>query len=450
MDKLITVYIPSHNYGMYLDKAVKSILSQTYNNWELLIINDGSTDNTSEIMLKYQDNPKIELVNSNGIGLPAVCNLALNKARGDYIIRLDADDLANENLLLVLANSLNENPNLACVFPDYYYIDDFDDVYAHQVRPKIDNKKLMYDYPPNGACTLIKTSVLRKIGGYREDLGAQDGFDFWSKIIKDYEIKNIDLPLFYYRRHNSNLTNNSNKIQFAKRRIKRDFIKDEVLNFLPITAIIPCREGYDFLPNIWKEKINGKALIDYSIESCLNSNLINKIIITCDNLEVEKYIKKFKDEKICFYPRSKKSTIRESNLVPLISEIINGIDKDLNGITIIRYIQAPFISNESLEEAITTLIMNEVETVYGVETINSRLFKKTPDGLIPLNPQKDLISDFDTIYKESNTVNAILNRALLSKENKKINTSCIEISSPESFFINSNRDLKIANLISDI
>ena len=72
MDKLITVYIPSHNYGMYLDKAVKSILSQTYNNWELLIINDGSTDNTSEIMLKYQDNPKIELVNSNGIGLPTV------------------------------------------------------------------------------------------------------------------------------------------------------------------------------------------------------------------------------------------------------------------------------------------------------------------------------------------------------------------------------------------
>ena len=76
-DTRISVYIPSHNYGKYLGEAIESVLRQTVDDWELLVIDDGSTDNTQEVMNLYKSHPKIQLFQTNGIGLPAVCNLAL-------------------------------------------------------------------------------------------------------------------------------------------------------------------------------------------------------------------------------------------------------------------------------------------------------------------------------------------------------------------------------------
>lgn len=446
VDGLVTVYIPSHNYGNFLKGAIESILNQTYEKWELLVINDGSNDNTSDIMSQYSKNPKIKLFYTDCIGLPAVCNFALKKANGEFIIRLDADDLANENMLFILTNYLFLNSKLACVYPDYYFIDEFNDIFAHKIRSNV-NKEVAYEYPPNGACTLIRKHILIEVGGYREDLGAQDGFDFWTKIVKNHETKNINLPLFYYRRHDQNLTNNTTKIQHAKRIIKKDFVIGQLNNFYPITAIIPCRTDYDFLPSLWSKKINSKALLDLGIESCANSKLINKIIITCDDEKVEEYIKNYNDDKISFIKRSKKSTIRNTKLLPLISKFINSIDPQLNGITLIRYIQSPFVTSQSLDEIITTLIMNNADAAYGVEKINSKLFKKTNEGLIPINPDREIIPEFDDIYLESNTVNAILNKSLTNDINQNKKISCIEISKPECFFIDSDKDLQIANFI---
>ena len=447
VEGLTTVYIPSHNYGKYLKGAIDSMLNQTYEDWEILVINDGSTDNTSEVMSKYKTHPKIRLFNTEGIGLPAVCNFALKKARGEFIVRLDADDLANENMLLILVKYLMSNPKLACVFPDYYLIDEFNDIFSQKIRSSIVSKEIIFESPPNGACTLIRSQILREVGGYREDLGAQDGFDFWTKIIKNYETKNINLPLFYYRRHDENLTNNTSKIQHAKRTIKKDFVISQIADFYPITAIIPCRSDYDFLPKLWNEKIDNKNLLDLAIESCIKSDLIDKIIITCDNDNVINCIKKYDNSKISFIRRTKKTTIRDTKLLPLISKIIKSIDPELKGITVIRYLQAPFVNSESLDEIITTLIMNNVDAAYGAVTINSRLFKKTADGLRPINPSKDITSEFDQIYMESNTVNSILNKSILLKRNENKSTSCLSISNAESFFINSVRDLKIANFI---
>ncbi len=115
-------------------------------------------------------------------GLPAVCNLALREARGEYVMRLDGDDVLDENALLVLVNYLDREPDLALVFPDYYLMDEGGEILAHERRQKLAESNHRMEPPPNGACTLIRRSVLESIGGYREDLGAQDGFDLWAKV----------------------------------------------------------------------------------------------------------------------------------------------------------------------------------------------------------------------------------------------------------------------------
>ena len=76
-----------------------------------------------------------------------------------------------------------ETPNTTLVFPDYYLVTESGEVFSHQRREKITRKNHLLDVPANGACTMIRTETLRSLGGYREDLGAQDGFDLWSKIL---------------------------------------------------------------------------------------------------------------------------------------------------------------------------------------------------------------------------------------------------------------------------
>ena len=97
-----SVYIVSHNYGHYVEQAIQSVFEQTESNWELLLIDDGSTDSTSEIFKKYEKDSRIRTFNTNGIGLNAVCNFALNEALGDFIIRLDGDDYFDENMNSIL------------------------------------------------------------------------------------------------------------------------------------------------------------------------------------------------------------------------------------------------------------------------------------------------------------------------------------------------------------
>jgi len=221
-DPRISVYLPSHNYGRFLGEAIESVLRQTVDDWELIVIDDGSTDETPGVMDLYRGHPRISLHRKEGIGLTAVCNFALEQATGKYVVRLDGDDVFDDNILLVLGNMLDRDPKLALVFPDYYLVDQFGDVFGQERRKRIDSRSHNIDMPPNGACTLVRADVLNEVGGYREDLGAQDGFDLWTKVVSRYKCANVNLPLFYYRKHGENLTTNTQRIINARRQIKKD------------------------------------------------------------------------------------------------------------------------------------------------------------------------------------------------------------------------------------
>ena len=232
--------------GDFLSEAIESVLRQHYDDWELLLIDDGSSDHTADVMSLYSGDPRVRILRTSGIGLPAVCNLALREARGEYLIRLDGDDVFDENALLVLASYLERDPELALVFPDYYLMDEGGEIFAHERRHNLAESNQLMELPPNGACTLIRKSVLESIGGYREDLGAQDGFDLWAKIRNTHRAANVNLPLFYYRRHGQNLTNSSYRILAARRQIKKDAIGVELERVRPLLAVIPCRQKLRF------------------------------------------------------------------------------------------------------------------------------------------------------------------------------------------------------------
>ena len=443
----ITVYLVSHNYGKYLEEAIESVLRQTIDDWELIIIDDNSSDNTYEVMNLYRGDERIRLFKTGGIGLPAVCNFALKKASGSYIIRLDGDDIFDENILLVLSNWLDRNPDDILVFPDYFFVDENGIELSYERRQKIYDLNHMNDIPPNGACTMIRTRLIKELGGYREDLGAQDGFDLWNKINGRYKYGNVNIPLFYYRRHKQNLTNNSQHILHARQEIKFDAVSERLDSFRPIIAVIPCRKNYDFRPDVWKIVLQEKSLLERNIEKCIRSKLFDHIVVASDNSKVKDIMSRFNDKRLSFFPRIRQNTIRSKSITLTLEKIVKPLDPNLKGLVFLSYLQAPFVTSNTIEESVTTLIMNNADSAMGMSEVNDAVFKRSIHGLVPINPQSDFRSDFDVIYREANV-------ALATKTNNFKNGSLTGptvvhflVQHNECFFIDNEQKLRIAEIL---
>ena len=444
----ISVYIPSHNYGQFLEEAIESVLRQTVDDWELILIDDNSTDNTKKIMALYKGDERITIIKTDGIGLPAVCNLALRHARGEYIIRLDGDDIFDDNILLVLGNYLDRHADCAMGFSDFFYVDEQGTIFSHERREQVFKRDNILDNPANGACCLIRTQILKELGGYREDLGAQDGYDLWNKLLGNFKVGNVNLPLFYYRRHANNSTNSVNRIVSARRQIKMDTIMKRIGMFKPISVIIPCREKYDFCPDLWSRKLNGKSLLERNVEKCLGSKLIQKIVVACDNPRVAETLAQYNDSRVKFFQREPKTTIRSVSLSQTLEEVVKVIDPMGMGVSLVSYPQAPFVQLETLEEAIGTMILNSADSAFGAVELKDPLYRRVSFGLIPINQPRGIQTDFETVYREANISMAVKNSNLKTGSVKGRFRVNFAVDPEECLFIDSERNLRIAQIMS--
>jgi glycosyltransferase involved in cell wall biosynthesis len=441
----ISVYVVCRNHRRYVEQAIESVLRQSSDDWELLIFDDGSTDGSWEVISLYVGDPRVRIFAAGGIGLPAVCNYALREARGEYLVRLDGDDHFDENILLVLGNHLDRHLDMALVFPDYYLTDEFGNITSREWRAKLYESNHTLDSPPNGACTMIRRAVLEEMGGYREDLGAQDGLDLWVKVRDRYKSGNVNLPLFYYRRHEANLTGNIHRIANARRRIKRDAVADRIAEYGPITAIVPCRRNYDFLPDLWRAEVGGRMLLRRSLALLTACDLVDRIVVACDNPEAETVVRGFGDPRCEFFLREPASTLRTHSLAPVVDRIIGAA----GGMSVIHYVQAPFISSETIAEAISTLMFNDADCCFGVEEIGGAIYRRTAHGLQQINQAGGIASDLSAIYRDSQTVVALHNRNLGYGSLLGPRVVHFAAAPEETFFIDSAIKLKTAGLMAE-
>ena len=121
---LITVYITNFNYGKFLNTCIKSVLSQSFKDFELIIIDDGSTDNSLNILKKFKKNQNIRFIFQKNKGLIKTNNIAIRASKGKFILRLDADDYLDPNALLVLSNEINKSEDTALVYSDFFLINE--------------------------------------------------------------------------------------------------------------------------------------------------------------------------------------------------------------------------------------------------------------------------------------------------------------------------------------
>ena len=197
-DIKVSVIVPTYNREKFIGRCLRSLLSQSIgiNNFEIILVDDGSTDATRKIYESFSDEIKI-IKHKKNLGLPSALNTGIKKAKGRYIVRVDSDDYVNSEFLQILFLFISENPEYDAVACDYLIVDD-----QEQTVKRADCLKL-----PIGCGIMFKTHNLIKIGLYNEKFLLHEEKELRARFEKKYSINRVALPLYRYRKHASNMTN---------------------------------------------------------------------------------------------------------------------------------------------------------------------------------------------------------------------------------------------------
>jgi glycosyltransferase involved in cell wall biosynthesis len=207
-EPLISVIIPVYNAEKYLMQAIESILNQTYTNLEILIADDGSTDNSKKIIDSYSDSRIKHFHNENNLGYLKTCNKLFEFATGDFIIFQDADDWSVPERLQILVNKFEEDPELMLCGSNFSRVEsDGKRIISSSKLPEsteaivksINERKDRF--PILGGTAMFKRSIIQNIGGYRtffDRLGCED-VDWIILITEKFKCINCSDILYYYR-----------------------------------------------------------------------------------------------------------------------------------------------------------------------------------------------------------------------------------------------------------
>ena len=199
----ISIIIPAHNQECYIGRCLRSVLNQTYprGDYEIIVIDDASSDRTAYALELFES--EIVLIrNDEQLGLPASLNKGIRQARGRFIIRLDGDDYVHGEYLNVLALHLDLNSHFDAVACDYLMVDDQEEVL----------KQINCMEDPIGCGIMFRIDHLIDIGLYDEGFLSREEEDLRIRFEKKYSIERVALPLYRYRRHDNNMTNNEERM----------------------------------------------------------------------------------------------------------------------------------------------------------------------------------------------------------------------------------------------
>lgn len=200
----ISVIMPVYNGEKYLREAINSILNQTYKDFELIIINDGSTDDSRSVINEFLDNRIIVIEQSNN-GLARTLNIGAANCKGKYIARMDQDDISDPNRFLIQFNYLESHPKISVLSCAVRYINETGVLLGRSFTitwPNLIKKKLLHY-----GCVICHPGVMMRkadfdvVNGYSETIGGRfTDYHLWVKFVNNgFKIKNLSSVLLKYR-----------------------------------------------------------------------------------------------------------------------------------------------------------------------------------------------------------------------------------------------------------
>lgn len=207
----VSVLVPAYNAMEYLPETISSVLSQTYQNFEIIIVNDGSSDHIENWFEQLLDQ-RIRLVSQSNQGLASARNTGLAEARGEYIAFIDADDLWLPTKLERQVSVLDSSPDIGLV---YTWIDLIDEdgkplgkVRKNRARGNVWLDLTVHNIVECGSVALVRRICFEKVGNFDSTLpfSCSEDWDMWLRIAAHYSFEVVQEPLVRYRYHSTNLS----------------------------------------------------------------------------------------------------------------------------------------------------------------------------------------------------------------------------------------------------
>ena len=199
----VSIILPAYNGEALLNDAIQSVLSQTMDDFELIVLDDGSTDNTWELLQALSD-PRIRVYHHDNMGLPATLNRGISLARGEYVARLDHDDLMMPSRLEAQARYLDAHPGIALLgTAAQIYVGDkpTERYHRHPTSSEALRLRLLFDNPFVHASIMFRRDAVIAIGGYcteKSRLPPED-YELWSRVARVHDVANLEDVLTVYR-----------------------------------------------------------------------------------------------------------------------------------------------------------------------------------------------------------------------------------------------------------
>lgn len=233
----ISVIIPTHNRSAMLDRAINSVLKQTYTNFEIIVVDDASTDNTESLVLQYED-PRVSYIKINeSKGANFARNTGVRRSNGEYLAFLDDDDIWFPNKLFLQVQMLKNDSNLGLVYTGIEVVTEGEET-RYSIKPKFNgdiSKTILTDNCIGTTSTVVLSrKVFEEAGGFDENLPQLQDYDLWIRIAQICKVGFIWDDLIYYYVHQSisQLTSSADKNKSAIEYIDKKYA--HLINDLPL------------------------------------------------------------------------------------------------------------------------------------------------------------------------------------------------------------------------
>lgn len=269
MAPLVSVIMPVHNGGPWLRPAVDSVLGQDLADFELLAVDDGSTDGSDAVLRRYAEaDPRVRVLQPPGRGLVGALNCAIVAARAPLIARLDADDIAKPERLAIQRGHLDAHPRVGLLGSFAEKIDQDGHVIG-RLTPATGSDELKTllarTNPFIHSSIMMRTDIVRRLGGFRAAFEAAEDYDLWLRVSEVAELGNLPEYLTLYRWHPANVSQRKELRQsFSLRLARRSAAARRETGHDPADALTMPPDWHAETPGFWAEDARLYGILELS------------------------------------------------------------------------------------------------------------------------------------------------------------------------------------------
>jgi len=243
----VTVVVPCFNTKKYVDEALLSIRNQTYTNLDIIAVNDGSTDETPQLLDRHAEcDARVRVVHQRNRGLPGARNAGLRQARGEFVCFLDADDVMVPDKIEKQMQFLRDNPGIDLVYSDYFVGDSDLELIGLKAARLPEGKVLDAFSHKNWLAVmtpLVRRSLVESVGEFDETLRASEDWDYWIRCAMTGTFGYLPGPLAIYRMYPTQMHNDGRRMFTAEKQVVNKHFRSNAGQYRPALAAFYERQA---------------------------------------------------------------------------------------------------------------------------------------------------------------------------------------------------------------